>query len=362
MCFSNLRSPMPTNLRRRTIAALLCLQVPLVALAGDYALKAAHVLGGEGGWDYLTCDEETGRLFIARGDRVQVVDPASGRLLGEIADTPGVHGVALASDLGKGYTSNGRDGSVTVFNLKTLRVLGKVSLPGAENPDFIAYDAFSHRIFAFNGRSHDASVIDAATDRVVATISLSGKPEAAVSDERGRVFVEIEDRNTVVTIDSAEARVTATWALPGCDEPAGLALDRAAHRLFVACHNGLMKIVNADSGAIVASLPIGNGVDAAAFDAQSGLVFSSQNDGTLSIIQSAGDDNYRVQQTVATQLGARTMALNSRTHEVYLVTAEFGAAAEPSAIQPRPRRPVKPDSFTLLVLAPRPTDNASPGH
>ena len=353
---------MPPDFQRRAIAALLCLQLPLVALAGDYTLKAAHVLGGEGGWDYLSCDEETGRLFIARGDRVQVIDPASGRLLGEIADTPGVHGVALASDLGKGYTSNGRDGSVTVFNLKTLRVLGKVSLPGAENPDFIAYDAFSHRIFAFNGRSHDASVIDAATDRVVATISLSGKPEAAVSDERGRVFVEIEDRNTVVTIDSAEARVTATWALPGCDEPAGLALDRAAHRLFVACHNGLMKIVNADSGAIVASLPIGNGVDAAAFDAQSGLVFSSQNDGTLSIIQSAGDDNYRVQQTVATQLGARTMALNSRTHEVYLVTAEFGAAAEPSASQPRPRRPVKPDSFTLLVLAPRPTDNASPGH
>ena len=283
---------MPTNLRRRTIAALLCLQLPLVALAGDYTLKAAHVLGGEGGWDYLSCDEETGRLFIARGDRVQVVDPASGRLLGEIADTPGVHGVALARDLGKGYTSNGRDGSVTVFNLKTLRRLAKVSLPSAENPDFIAYDTFSRRIFAFNGRSHNASVVDADTDRVVATISLSGKPEAAVSDGRGHVFVEIEDRNTIVAIDSAEARVVATWALPGCDEPAGLAMDSAAHRLFVACHNRVLQVVNADSGAAVASVPIGSGVDAAAFDAQLGLVFSSQNDGTLSIIRSAGEDHY----------------------------------------------------------------------
>jgi YVTN family beta-propeller protein len=343
---------MSTSLRRRTVAALVCLQFPLAALAGEYALKATHRLGGEGGWDYLSCDPETGRLFITRGDRVQVVDSASGALLGEIADTPGVHGVALASDLGKGYASNGRAGSVTVFDLKTLRTLVTVDLPGADNPDFIAYDAFSRRIFAFNGRSHNASVVDATTDRVIATIPLSGKPEAAVADGRGRVFVEIEDRNTIAAIDSAGARVVATWSLPGCDEPAGLAMDNAEHRLFAACHNRVLKVVNADTGATVASLPIGSGVDAAAFDAQSRLVFSSQDDGTLTIIKAEGNDHYRVQQTAATLAGARTMALNSRTHEVFLVTAEFGEAAAPSASQPRPRRAMKPRSFTLLVLAP----------
>lgn len=332
---------------------MVCLLLPLAALAGDYALKATHRLGGEGGWDYLSSDPQTDRLFITRGDRVQVVDPASGKLLGEIADTPGVHGVALASDQGKGYTSNGRDGSVTVFDLKTLRMLVKVALPGADNPDFIAYDAFSHRVFTFNGRSHDASVLDATTDRVVATIALGGKPEAAVADGGARVFVEIEDRSTIAAIDSAGARVVATWPLPGCDEPAGLAIDTAMRRLFVACHNRVLQVVDADTGTAVAALPIGNGVDAAAFDAQSRLVFSSQNDGTLSIIKSAGEDQYRVQQTATTLVGARTMALNSRTHEVFLVTAEFGEAAAPSASRPRPRRPMKPGSFTLLVLAPK---------
>ena len=264
-----------------------------------------------------------------------------------------MHGVALAADLGKGYTSNGRDASVTVFDLRSLRTLAKVATPRGDNPDFITYDPFSCRVFAFNGRSRDASVIDAATDQVVATIALGGKPEAAVADGRGHVFVEIEDRNTVVAIDSASARVAATWPLPGCEEPAGLAIDTAARRRFVACHNRVMQVINADNGAAISSLPIGNGVDAAAFDAQSQLAFSAQGDGTLSIIKAEGEDRYHVQQTAATLLGARTMALNPRTHEVFLVTAEFNDPPAPSASQPRPRRPVKPGSFTLLVLAPK---------
>jgi DNA-binding beta-propeller fold protein YncE len=327
--------------------------LPLAAQAGDYALEASYRLGGEGGWDYLVCDPDTGRLFITRGNRVQVVDPATGKLLGEIADTAGVHGVALAVDLGKGYTSNGRDSSVTVFDLATLRTLAKVATPGGDNPDFIVYDAASHRVFAFNGRSHDATVIDTGSDRVVATLALAGKPEAAVADGRGHVFVAIEDRNSLSRIDSAAARVTANWPLPGCDEPSGLALDAAAQRLFVGCHNRVMQVVNAESGAPVATLPIGDGVDAAAFDAQAQLAFSSQGDGTLTVVKAEGGDRYRVQQTAATMAGARTMALNPRTHEVYLVSAEFGAAPAPSASQPRPRRPMQPGSFTLLVLAPK---------
>ena len=343
----------PRTLRHLArLCAAACL-LPLAAQAGDYAVKATHRIGGDGGWDYLSCDPASGRVFIARGDRVQVVDPASGRLLGEIAGTPGVHGVAIAADLGKGYASNGRDQSVTVFDLASLRTLGKVATPGGDNPDFIAYDSATHRVFAFNGRSHDATVIDAATDRVVARIALGGKPEAAVADGRGHVFVEIEDRNSLTAIDSAAARVSASWPVAGCDEPAGLAIDAAAHRLFVACHNRAMVVVNADSGVAVATLPIGDGVDAAAFDAQAQLAFSSQGDGTLSIVKAEGGDRYRVQQTAPTMAGARTMALNPRTHEVYLVSAEFGEAPAATASQPRPRRPMKPGSFTLMVLAPK---------
>ena len=320
-----------------------------VAAAGEYALKQKIKIGGEGGWDYLTFDASTDRLFITRGTRVQIVDPLKGTVLAEIADTPGVHGVALASDIGKGYTSNGRDNSVTVFDLKSLKSLTKIATTGGENPDFIAYDAVSKRVVTFNGRSHNASVIDTATDTLIATIPLRGKPESAVADGKGMMFVDIEDKNEIAAIDTRKNAVVANWPLPGCDEPAGLAMDTKTRRLFVGCHNKVMVILNADSGKVVTTLPIGEGVDANVFDAQTKQIFSSQGDGTLTIIQAAPGDQFSVQQNATTQRGARTMALNPKNHDIYLVSAEFDEAPAVDG-QPRPRRTLKPDTFTLIVM------------
>ena len=319
------------------------------ALASDYHLIEKFKIGGDGGWDYLTYDAPSDRLFITRGDRVQVVNPTSGNLLAEIMDTPGVHGVALANELGKGYTSNGRDNSITVFDLKTLKTLNKVKTVGGENPDFIVYDGVSRRVLALNGKSHNASVIDAANDQLLTTIALTGKPEAAVADGNGRVFVNIEDRDELATIDMRKGVVTGTWSLPGCHEPAGLAIDTGHHRLFVGCHNRALLVVDSGQGRVVATLPIGEGVDANAFDAASGLAFSSQGDGTLSIVKEESADTFSVQQTATTQHGARTMALNPNNHRVYLVSADFEETPATTGHQ-RPRRVMKPNSFALLVM------------
>ncbi len=331
------------------LIALLAAGVALSASAGEYTLKARYNIGGEGGWDYLTYDAQGNRLFVGRGTRVQVIDPDKGVVIGEIPDTPGVHGVALAPELGKGYVSNGRGNSVSVFDLKTLKVSEKISTTGGENPDFIAYDPFSKKVIAFNGRSKNASVIDATTDKLVATIALKGKPEAAVADGKGTMFVDIESSNELSVIDTGKNTVTQTWALPGCDEPAGLAMDTAKRRLFVGCHSKVMLVLNADTGKVLATLPIGEGVDANAFDAKAGLAFSSQGDGTLTIVKADGADKFSVLQTVATQRSARTMALNTNTHDVYLMAAEY-EEAPPAPGQTRPRRTMKPGTFTLLVV------------
>ena len=320
--------------------------------SGSYAVTARHPIPGDGGWDYLSHDAAQNRLYISRGTRVQVFDPAAGRVEAEIADTPGVHGVALAADVGKGYTSNGRSNTVSVFDLKTLKTLSIIQTPLGLNPDYIAYDSKSQRVWAFNGRSHNASVIDARSDQLVATVELNGKPEAAVADGRGRVFVDIEDRNEVAVIDTASSRVTANWALPGCEEPAGLAIDAERGRLFVACHNRTLLVLNSDTGAVGARLPIGDGVDATVFDARRHLVFSSQGDGTLTVIEAAPADHYSVLQTVATPRGARTMALNSATHELYLMAAEYDEAP-PIQGQVRPRRAMRPGSASLVVVGRR---------
>jgi YVTN family beta-propeller protein len=323
--------------------------IPGGAMAAEYTLKEKFTIGGEGGWDYLTYDAPSNRLFITRGTRVQVVDPAKGTVLAEILDTSGVHGAALANDLGKGYTSNGRDNSVTVFDLNSLKTIAKIKITGGENPDSIVYDAVSNHIFTFNGHSHNASVIDAATDKLVATIPLRGKPESAVADGRGMIFVDIEDKNEVAAIDTRKDAVASSWPLPGCNEPAGLAIDMQTRRLFVGCHNKLMVIVNADSGKVVTTLPIGEGVDANAFDAETKLIFSSQGDGTLTIVKEEPGDKFSIQQNAATQRGARTMALNPKNHDIYLVTSEFDETSDVDGKQ-RLRRTIKPNTFALLVM------------
>jgi hypothetical protein len=342
----------PTMSSTMTAALTLAFSISVfshTAPAADYVLKHKIAITGEGGWDYLSFEAESNRLFIARATRVQVIDPDSGSVLGEIADTPGVHGIALAGELGKGFISNGRDNSVTMFDLKTLKTLAKIRVEGGENPDFILYDAFSRRVFVFNGRSRNASVIDAVEATLVATIPLHGKPEAAVSDGDGTVYVNIEDKNEITAIDARKASVVTSWLLPGCDEPSGLAMDAASHRLFAGCHNKVMVVTNATNGKLVATMPIGEGVDANAFDAQAQLAFSSQGDGTLTVVKEEAPDRYKVVQNVKTQRGARTMALNPKTHDLYLVSADFEEAA-PVAGQPRTRRSIKPGTFTLLVL------------
>jgi DNA-binding beta-propeller fold protein YncE len=321
------------------------------AAPAQYELKNKFTIGGDGGWDYLTYDPAGKRLFVSRATRVQVIDPEKGTVTTEIANTPGVHGIALAQDLGKGFTSNGRENTVTVFDLNTLKETSRIKLEGGENPDAILYDPASKRVFTFNGRSKNATAIDAASLGVVATIPLDGKPEFAVADGKGMVYVNIEDKSEITSIDAKKAKVVNTWPLAPCEEPSGLAMDQKSRRLFAGCGNKMMAVVNADSGKIVTTVPIGPGVDANGFDPGTALAFSSNGgDGTLTLVHEDSSDKFTVVQNAATQRGARTMALNPSNHEVYLVTAEF-EEAPPAEGQTRPRRTMKPGTFTLLVMA-----------
>ncbi len=315
----------------------------------QYKLKQKFVIGGDGGWDYLTYDPAGKRLFISRGTRVQVVDPEKGTVVAEIPNTPGVHGIALAQDLGKGFTSNGRENTITVFDLKTLKETARIKLDGGENPDAILYDAASKRVFAFNGRSKNATVIDAASGNAVGNIALDGKPEFAAEDGKGLVFVNIEDKNEVQVIDARKATVLHSWPMAGCDEPSGLAMDQKHRRLFAGCGNKVMAVVNADDGKVITTIPIGQGVDANGFDPGTELAFSSNGDGTLTVVHEDSADKFTLLGNAETQRTARTMALDTKTHDVFLVAAEF-EEQPPAEGQTRPRRTMKPGTFTLLVM------------
>jgi YVTN family beta-propeller protein len=339
-----------------TLALLLPLALAAAsAQAGDaqrtpFVIQRQFALGGPGGWDYLTADPAANRLFISRADRVLVMNTLDGSLAATIADTQGVHGIALAPDLGKGFTSNGRADTVTVFDLKSLMTIATIPVNG-HNPDAILYDKVNKRVYTFNGRSQDISVIDPLKGSVVATLPAGGKPEFAVSDDAGRIFFNVEDTSQIGVIDSSAIKRTATWPLPKCEEPSGLALDVAHKRLFSVCGNGILAVTDAATGAHVAEVPIGKGPDAAAFDAARGLIFSSNGqDGTLTVIHEDDPDHYSVVATVSTQKSARTMALDEKSHRIYLVAAQFGAPPAPSADQPRPRPTMVENSFTVLVV------------
>ncbi len=319
--------------------------------AAGYHLLQKLAVGGEGGWDYLTLDSAARRLYVSRGTRVVVLDVDSGKTVGEIPGTEGVHGIALAPDLHRGFTSNGRSSTVTTFDTGTLAVVGSVKATG-DNPDAIIYDPASHRVFAFNGRGKNATAIDAAAGTVAGTVPLDGKPEFAVADGKGRVFVNIEDKNQISVIDSRALRVEKSWPIPSCDEPTGLAMDRKYGRLFTVCHSRVMAVLDAETGRAVASLSIGEGVDAAAWDPSTALAFASNGEGTLTVVKQDGPDAYHVIETAATQRSARTMALDEKTHRVFLAAAEFGTPPPPTAEQPRPRAPMVPGSFTILVMGP----------
>jgi DNA-binding beta-propeller fold protein YncE len=339
---------------------LFTLVVALAAVQGHLAhAQAYHVakklnVGGEGGWDYLLADTVSHRLFLSRGTHVMVVNTDRDSVIGDIPNTSGVHGIALVPALGKGFTSNGRDSSVTVFDYRTLATTATIRIQGA-NPDAIIYEPKTRRIFTFNGRSHDATAIDAVTNAVVGTVPLPGKPEAANYDGAGNVYVNIEDSvGKVTAFDARTLAVKATWTIEGCEEPSGQAIDRAHALLFLACSNNVMAVVHYTSGHEASpKIPIGPGTDGAAFDPARGLAFSTNGgDGTLTVIHQDAPDKYTVVGNVPTQRGARTIALDERTHRVYTVSAEFGAAPAPTADQPRPRRPLVPGSFTVLVVEP----------
>jgi YVTN family beta-propeller protein len=329
----------------------------LVRAAGDspapgpsgYHLKKKIKVGGEGGWDYITFDSATRRLFISRGTRVMVLDVDSEKVVGEIPETPGVHGIALAPELNRGFISNGRGNNVTIFDLKTLATLGHVA--AGQNPDAIIYDPSVKRVFAMNGRSGDVTVIDATTGKVAGTVPIGGKLEFAATDQ-GRVYVNVEDKNEIAVID-LELKVAARWPLAPCEDPSGLAIDAAHRRLFAGCGNKMMAVVDADTGKVIATPPVGEGVDANAFDPATGFAFAScgGGEGVLTVVHEDSPDKFTVVENVPTQSRARTMALDPKTHEVYLVTASFGPRPEPTKDNPQPRPPMLPDSFVVLVLA-----------
>jgi DNA-binding beta-propeller fold protein YncE len=336
------------------LAALVCF-VPRSAPAKSPAAPSYHIVerfkvGGEGGWDYLTADPVAKRLYFGRSTRVQVLDVDTGKLLGEIPDTPGIHGVALAPALHRGFTSNGRDSSVTIFDLATLETITKVHIDG-RNPDAILYEPTTRRVFTFNAGSANATALDAATGRIIGNVALGGQPEFAVADGHGRVFVNLEDSGAVVALDPKSLATLARWPLAPGEEPTGLAYDDAHHRLFSVCANRKMIVLDSATGRVVATVPIGEGPDGAAWDAATGLAFSSNGAGTVTVVHEDTPDRFTVVAEVPTQARARTMALDPVTHRLYLATAQFGTAPAPSAEHPHPRPPMIPDTFEILVLA-----------
>lgn len=334
---------------RNIVLTTLCLALTAgaVAATADYHLAKTFVLGGDGGWDYLTYDSGTKRLFVSRATRVMVVDPEAGKVTGEIPDTPGVHGIALAPDLGRGFTSNGADGTVTVFNLASLTKIATVKT-GAKNPDGIVYDSATKRIYTFNGGSDDATAIDARTNTVVGTVPLGGRPEFPADDGHGIIYDNIESTSEIVKIDAAKAAIVSRFALGACRNPSGLSMDVSHRRLFTAC-SGEMGVVDADTGKVLATVPTGAGTDATRYDAASGLAFASNGrDGTLTIVGEDGAGRFTLVQNATTAPGARTMELDPTNGTVYLVSAKL--IDNPNATSYHDRHAVVPGTFELLVM------------
>ena len=313
----------------------------MFAATTGYHLLGEVKVGGEGGWDYLTVDATARRLYVSHATHVAVIDIDAGKVVGDIPDTPGVHGIAIAPELNRGFVSNGRSNNVTIFDLKTLKSVGQAAT--GENPDSIRFDAVSGRVFTFNGRSKNSTAIDAKSGNVVGTIPLPGKPEFSVADGKGKIYVNIEDTNEIVEIDTAKATVTKKYSLSPCEEPSGLAFDAKNRRLFSVCSNRLMAVSDPDAGKVVATPAIGAGSDGAAFDPGTGYAFSSNGDGTLTVVQQTGG-TWAVLENIATERGARTIALDEKSHRVYLPTAKTA----PAAAGARPT--YLPDTFKVLIV------------
>jgi len=326
-----------------TVAALATAQAQKPA---GYHLLKKHVLGGEGGWDYMALDGKTRLLYVTHGNAVEILNVDTGVKGEPITGLQGVHGVAFAPERNRGYISNGRGNSVSVFDLKTHQVLDTVPSSG-QNPDAIMYDAFSGRVFTFNGRTANATAIDAATNKVVGTVDIGGKPEFSVTDGQGTIFVNNEDKSEVVAFDAKTLEVKKKWSIAPGEGPSGLAIDLKGKRLFSVCDK-VMVVSDFVNGRVVATVPVGGGPDAVRYDPATGLVFSSDGDGTMTVVKQESADTYSVLETVTTAPRARTMELDPKSHRVFVVTAEFGPAPAPTKELPRPRPPVIPGTFQVL--------------
>ncbi len=325
------------------LGALLLSPSALLAQRPTYHQTAKIAIGGEGFWDYLTVDSAAHRLYVTRGTHVVVIDTLTNAVVGDIPNTPGVHGVAIAPKLNRGFTSNGRENTVTVFDLKTLKELQRI--PVGKNPDAILYDSATKRLFTFNGSSKDVTALDAGSGRVLGTIPVGGKPEFCATDEKGTVFANIEDTSEIVAIDANALTVETRWSIKPGEEPTGLAFDRAHRQLFAVCGNEKMVVVDADSGKILATPAIGKGADACVFDSKLHIAISSNGrDGTLTIVDTKA--GFKPIATIPTQIGARTMILDPKTHKIYLITANF----KPSTGGGRPS--MEPNSAVILVYSP----------
>ncbi len=321
------------------------------ASAQNYKLIRRIPVGAEGGWDYIKVDADAQRLYVARGDHMMIVDEGSGKVLGDIPNTKGIHGTAIADALGKGYTSNGQAATVTVFDLKTLKPITDIKTTG-DNPDSIIYDPATKRVFTMNARSNNSTVIDATTDKVVGTVDLGGKPEEPALDGRGNMFVNLTDSSMIMSFDTKTLAKKGPWSLAPCDGPSALAADTKNRRLFAACDK-MIAVMNMDTGKVVATPAIGGDPDGNGFDPGTGLIFATSREGLLTVIHEDTPDKYTIIGNVNTQFGARTMALDPKTHHVFTETADFKPAPPATPDNPRPRPQAIPNSFVILELGPQ---------
>jgi DNA-binding beta-propeller fold protein YncE len=326
------------------LVSLLMVTVTGIAQTGQYRVTKTISIPGDEGWDYVFVDSSARRVYVSHGSHVVVLDADSYKVVGDIPDTQGVHGIAIATDLDRGFTSNGRANTVTIFDLKTLKTLGTVKT--GTNPDAIVYEPATKRVFAMDGRSQETTAINAADGTVAGTLPLGGKPEFAVADGKGTIYVNIEDKSELVQFDAKTLTVLHRWPMAPCQEPSGLAADWKSKRLFAGCDNKLMAVINAENGKVVATVPIGEGVDANGFDPETNFAFASTGDGNLTVAHEDGPDKYTVVATVPTKRSARTMGLDLKTHQIFLPAAEF----DPPAPGER-RGKMKAGSFTVLVVS-----------
>jgi DNA-binding beta-propeller fold protein YncE len=312
--------------------------------SSSYRITHTYTLGGDGGWDYIVPDPPNHRLFIGRQNRVMVVDENTGALLGEVTGIQGAHGTAVAASTGHGFATSGNDQSVVMFDLKTFKTLGRI--PAAEDADAIIFDSASNRVFTFNGDAHSSTVIDPRAGTLITNVPLGGKPEYGASAGDGKVYANLTDTSEVVEIEARSAAVVRRWPTAPCKQPVAMAIDTGHRRLFSGCRSGVMAISDYQAGKVVATAPIGAGVDGVGFDAASGDAFAANADGTLTVIHQDAPDQYRVVQTLQTAPGARNMGLDPTSHRVFLVSAKFG----PAPANGRGRGPVLPGTFALMVV------------